>query len=287
MRNEFQCTQRVCHTFEEVALSVGEVIHRVSLPGIAGAVVRVLHYTIDDRVAEVHIGAGHINLGTEHHLAFLDFAGVHLLEQSEAFFDRTVAVWAFCTRLGRSALLCGDVFRRLFVDVSLAFLNQADGKVPQLLEVIGCIIFISPLESEPLDVFLDGFHVFHIFFGGVGIVKAEVAYTAIAGCDSEIQADGLGVSDVEVSVWLGRESCLYAVSILTFAEVFLYSLFNEVQTSLLCHFVCVHFSHIDYLFLHFCGAKIHNLFGIYIIYIVFFSTLMFGRSGMQGDMTVI
>ena len=204
----------------------------------------VLHDTVDNRVAEVHVWASHVNLGTEHHLAFFDFAGIHLFEESQAFFYRTVAVRAFSTRLGRRPLLRGDVFRRLFVDISLAFLDKLDGEVPQLLEIIGCIIFISPLEAEPLDIFLDGFYVFHVFLGRVSVVETEITYSTITGCNTKIQANSLGVSDMEIAVWFWRETGLYSISILTFAEVFLYGLFNEVQTLLFCNFVCVHFSHI-------------------------------------------
>ena len=69
-----------------------KVIHRISLPCFAGTMVRMLHDTVHDGVAEVHVGACHVNLGTEHHLAFLYFACVHFLEQFQAFFYRTVTV---------------------------------------------------------------------------------------------------------------------------------------------------------------------------------------------------
>ena len=78
--HKLQCAERVCHAFEEVALSVGEVVHRISLPSGTRAMVRMLHYTVDDGVAEVHVGACHVYLGTEHHGTFLNLAAVHLLE---------------------------------------------------------------------------------------------------------------------------------------------------------------------------------------------------------------
>ena len=59
---------------------MGEVVHRISLPSGTRAMVRMLHYTVDDGVAEVHIGACHVYLGTEHHGTFLNLAAVHLLE---------------------------------------------------------------------------------------------------------------------------------------------------------------------------------------------------------------
>ncbi|CCZ70572.1 uncharacterized protein BN759_02712 [Bacteroides sp. CAG:702] len=194
--HKLQRAERVGHPFEIIALPVGEVIHRVCLPRVTRAVVRSLHHTVDNRVAEVHVRACHVNLGTEHHLAFLYLAGVHLLEQVEAFFHGAVAVRAFRSRLGRRTFLSRYLFRGLFVHIRLSFLDEADGEVPQLLEVIGRIIFISPLESQPLDVFLDRFYVFHVFLRGVGIIEAQVAYASVFLGDAEVHADGFGMSDV-------------------------------------------------------------------------------------------
>jgi hypothetical protein len=42
----------------------------------------------------------------------------------------------------------------------------------------------------------------------VGIVEAEVSFAAKLGGEAEVEADGLGVADVEVAVGLGRETGL-------------------------------------------------------------------------------
>ena len=243
MNHKLQCTQRVGHAFEVVALSVCEVIHRVSFPFVACAVVRGLDHAVDNWVAEVHVGVCHIYLGAQHHFAFLYFSAVHLLEQFEAFLRGAVAVRAFRSRLGGSPLLRGDFFGCLFVHVCLAFLYQADGKVPQLLEIVGGIIFVAPLESQPLDVFLDGFHIFHVFLGRIRVVKAQVAHASVLLGDSEVHADGLGMSDVQVSVGFRRETGLYSSSVLALFQVFLYNLFNEVQAFLFRTFRYVYFCH--------------------------------------------
>ena len=130
MRNKLQCTQRVGYTFKVVALSVSEVIHRVSLPCSTRTVVRMLPDAIDNRVAEVHVGACHVNLGTEHHGAFFNLSGVHFLEQFECFLDGAVTVRAFHTGLGRSAFLSGNLLGGLLVDICFAFFDEADGEVP-------------------------------------------------------------------------------------------------------------------------------------------------------------
>ena len=186
--------ERVGHPFEVIALPVGEVIHRVSFPCIARAVMRSLHHAVDNRVAEVHVRACHVNLGTEHHFAFLYLARVHLLEEFEAFFHGTVAVWAFRTRLGRRTLLCRYLFRSLFVHIRLSFLDEADSEVPQLLEIIRSVIFIAPLEAQPLDILLDRLYVFHVFLRRVRIVEAQVAHAAVFLGDAEVHADGFGMA---------------------------------------------------------------------------------------------
>ena len=128
--HKFERTQRVGYSFEEVTLSVGEVVHRISLPGSTCAVVRMLHDTIDDRVAEVHIRIGHVDFGTEYHSAFFYLTAVHLLEEFQAFFDWAVTVRAVHTCLRGSTFLLGNLFGCLLVDICFSFLDEADGEVP-------------------------------------------------------------------------------------------------------------------------------------------------------------
>ena len=170
-------------------------------------------------------------------------AAVHLLEEFQVFLDGAVAVGAFHTRLGGRTLLFGYLFGCLFVNVGFTLFDEADGEVPELLEVVGRIVFVAPLVSQPLDVFLDGFHVFHVFLRGIGVVEAQVAHATVSGGNAEVEADGLGVSYVQVAVGLGREACLYSSSVLAFLQVVLYNLLNEVQAFLFACFFAFHFCH--------------------------------------------
>ena len=63
-----------------------------------------------------------------------------------------------------------------------------------------------PLEAKPGDVFLDCVNVFDLFLGRVRIVEAEVARPASFEGDPEIEADRLGVADMQVAVRLGRKT---------------------------------------------------------------------------------
>ena len=74
---------------------------------------------------------------------------------------------------------------------------------------------------------------------------------AITGSDTKIETNSFGMSNVEIAIRFRRETGLYTITVLAFAEVFFHYLFNEVQTFLFCHFVCIHFTHIDIVFLHF------------------------------------
>ena len=70
---------------------------------------------------------------------------------------------------------------------------------------------LSPVESEPVDIALDGIYVFHILLGRIGVIKPEMASSAIFRSQSEVEADGLDVPDMEVSIRFGREAGDYGV----------------------------------------------------------------------------
>ena len=66
MLDKLQRAERMGDTFEVVALTVCEVIHRVGVPLVPGAEVRDVEYAIDEWVTEEHVGVGHVDLGTQH-----------------------------------------------------------------------------------------------------------------------------------------------------------------------------------------------------------------------------
>ena len=64
------------------------------------------------------------------------------------------------------------------------------------------------METQPLDVFFDGVDVFVVFFFRVGIVKTQITQAVVNIRQTEVQADGFGVADVQVTVRLRRETGL-------------------------------------------------------------------------------
>src|SRR4029079_6750636 len=64
----------------------------------------------------------------------------------------------------------------------------------------------APVEAEPADVGLDRVEVLLLLLDRGRVVEPEVAPAAELGRDPEVQADRLGMADVEVAVGLGREA---------------------------------------------------------------------------------
>src|ERR1700682_3916866 len=76
----------------------------------------------------------------------------------------------------------------------------------ELLEVVGSMIeVLAPIEPEPMDVTLDGIDVLLLFLGGIGIVEAQIAASAELLRHPEIQANRLGMTDVQIAVRLRRK----------------------------------------------------------------------------------
>src|SRR2546425_11118113 len=57
-----------------------------------------------------------------------------------------------------------------------------------------------------MDVFEYGIDVFDFFFGRVGVVVTQVANASEFTSDAEVEADALGMANVEIAVGLGRKA---------------------------------------------------------------------------------
>ena len=204
---------------------------------------RYLDDAIDDGVAEVHVGVRHVQLGAQHHRALDGLRAVHVLKQPQVLLHGTVAERAGPSGLRGCALLLGNLFRRLLVNVGQSFLDEPYGEAPKMFEIVGGVVHVLPVEPEPLDVAHDVLHIFRVLLRGVGVVEAQVARAAELLCHAEVHADGLGVSDVDISVRLRREACLQSSTILACFQVFLHKLFYEAEAPFLlafCHNLLFH-----------------------------------------------
>ena len=91
--------------------------------------------------------------------------------------------------------------------VGLAQLDQPDGVGVHPREVVGrLVVVLAPVEAEPAHILGDGVDELLLFLGGVGVVEAQVAASAEFFRHAEIEADRLGVADMQVAVRLRRET---------------------------------------------------------------------------------
>ena len=95
----------------------------------------------------------------------------------------------------------------------------------------------APVEAEPAHVRLDGVDIELLLLERVGVVEAQMAAPAELRRDAEIQADRLGVADMEIAVGLGRETGDDA-AFPAARQVGADDVANEVARGILCRGLC-------------------------------------------------
>ena len=65
---------------------------------------------------------------------------------------------------------------------------------------------LAPVEAEPAHVALDGVDIFLLFLGRVGVIETQIAMAAELLRHAEVEADRLGVADMQIAVRLGRKA---------------------------------------------------------------------------------
>ena len=204
---ELERADRVRDALDRVRLSVREIVGRVDAPGVTGPRMGGMHDPVEHRVAQVDVRRGHVDAGAQHPAAVGELAGAHPREEIEALLDRAVAPGAVPTGRGQRAAVLADLVRREVVDVGIPRPDEMDRPRVELLEVVrGEVEVLAPVEAQPADVRLDRVDELEFLLDRVGVVEAQVAATAELARDAEVEADRLGVADVEVAVGLGREA---------------------------------------------------------------------------------
>jgi hypothetical protein len=94
------------------------------------------------------------------------------------------------------------------IDIGLAGLDERHCPLVKLREVVGGVTEAIPLEAEPAHVRQDGIDVLLLLLAGIGVVEAQVGFAAELVGQTKVDADGLGVADVEVAVGLGGKARL-------------------------------------------------------------------------------
>ena len=198
---ELQSADRVGDVFDRILQRMCEIIHRIDAPLIAASVMGRMPDTVNDRIAHVNVRRRHIDLGTQNFGTVFKFPGAHTGKQIKVFFNGTVAVGT----LFSGSRQCAAVFAHLgigkFADIRLAELDQLNGILIKLLEIIRSEEqFVLPVRAEPADILHDGLHVFGVLFGRIRIVEAEVERAVVFLRGAVVQADRLCMADMKVSV---------------------------------------------------------------------------------------
>ena len=204
---ELEGAERVGNALDGVGLPVGPVVGRVDAPLVAGAVVVLATDPVHHRIAQVQVGRGHVDLRPQRARAVGELAFAHAAQEIEVLLGRAVAEGRGRSGRGQRAARSPHLVRALVVDEGLALAHELLRPLVEAGEVVGGVVLVPvPVEPEPADVRLDGVDVLLLFLGRVGVVHPQVAAALVVAGDAEVQADGLGVTDVEVPVRLGREA---------------------------------------------------------------------------------
>ena len=88
-----------------------------------------------------------------------------------------------------------------------------------------------------MDVFADRINKFLVLLGGVGVVETEVGLAVIFLSDAEVEANGLGVADMQVAVGFGRKTGMHTSAVLAVGDVAFDNLFDKVEGRLFSFFL--------------------------------------------------
>ena len=228
---ELERADGVRDAFDGVGLPVREIVHGIDRPHAARPVMLGVENAVHDGIAQIEIGRGHVDLRAQGAGAIGKFAHAHAFEKIEALLDGTVAVRAFPARLGQCAAILAHLIARKIANVGFAGAHQFLRPLVELAEIVGGVKSTTlPIETQPAHVVHDGVNVFLLFFFGIGVIEPEVCFAAELRGQTEVQADGFGVPDMEVAVGFGRESRVDAPTILIGFQVFEDDLANEIGT---------------------------------------------------------
>ena len=214
-----QRAQGVRDALERVADGVRKVVHRVDAPLVARAVMRGVLDAVDGGVAQVDIGGGHVDLRAQHAGALRELAVLHAQEEVHVLLGRAVAVGRVFARLLERAAVGADFLLGEVVHIREAAADEVERELVDLVVLLGGVVDVAVLKAEPVDIVLDGLDELFLFFGGVGVVKAQVAHAAKLLSRGKIDGERLDMADMQIAVGLGREARLHATAVLARGDV--------------------------------------------------------------------
>ena len=187
---------------------MGEIVHRINAPFIPRSVMRHLHNAIDNGIAHIKVGGGHINFSAENFSAVFKLAVGHTPKQIKIFLHRTVTVGTLLSRLGQSAAILTHLVGGEVANKGKTLFNKFQGTLINIVKIVGSIVDIVPMITQPFYIFHNGVNIFNIFLGGIGIIKTKITTSAVLFGSTEVNADCLCVTDMQIAVRFGRKTGL-------------------------------------------------------------------------------
>src|SRR5580698_10004655 len=114
---ELQGADRVRDPLDGVRLAVRPIVHRVDAPSVAGPMVMRSANPVHDRIAELHVGRGQIDLGPQDMRSVGELTRPHLGEEGEVLGYRAIAIDALLARPIEITAGRANVLERAAIDV--------------------------------------------------------------------------------------------------------------------------------------------------------------------------
>ena len=226
---------------------VGEVVHGGDAPLVPLPVVMHVVDAVDHRIPHVEVAAGQVDLGPQGVFAVGELTGPHPGEEIQGLLDGPVPPGGAGGGVHVAPVLL-ELLGGELAHVGQALLDELHGVAVHLLKIVGGEVeTVAPVVAQPVNVLLDGLHVLHVLLGGVGVVHAQVAQSAVLLGGAEVHEDRLGMADVQVAVGLRGEPGVdgHALELTTLGDV----LVDEIMDEVLRHGGVPLFWHVDSLLL--------------------------------------
>ena len=101
--------------------------------------------------------------------------------------------------------------------------DESDSILIQKFKIFRRMCDFPRFIAHKSDIFNDVVNVFLIFFGGIGVIKSEIAFSTMNLCQHEIKSHGSAVTNVQISIgfrWETSQDYSLAELLLVFLEQF-------------------------------------------------------------------
>ena len=208
--DELQRAEGMGDAFEGIGQAVRVIVHGIDAPRGARAVMRLVADAVKRGVAHDKIGGRHVDFRAQHARPVRKLARAHAPEQVQILLHATAPPRALPARLGERAPEGPDLVGGEVVHIGFAPADELLGVVVQALEIVrGVKLPVIPAAAEPGHILADGGHILGLFLDGIGVVKAQIAPAAEFSRHAKVQADGLGMAEMEIAVGLRRKAGMH------------------------------------------------------------------------------